>query len=308
MNQIKILAPAKINLFLRILNKRKDGYHDIETVSEKVSLYDKIVLEESKSSEIVVKSNSKDPCFKGANNTVYKAISLLRDKLKIKKGVRVFVEKHIPVGAGLAGGSSDAAETLKGLDKLWKLGIPRSELLNFAGKIGSDVPLFVFDESFLLGRGRGERLCRISGTQRLKLWHILVTPSFKISTAYAYSLFDRYHFSRKRDGQGFESHEKLRLTIPSYSANIITCALFDRDVSLLNYYSYNSFKSVILKKYIRLFRLNRVLEGINKDFVHLSGSGSTLFMTFFGRKEAEYLVKKVKRAVGNCRVFLVHTC
>jgi len=308
MRQVQILAPAKINLFLKILNKHRDGYHDIETVFEKISLFDRLILRDNPKDEIVIKSNSRDLCFRVKNNTIYKAIESIRRKLRIKRGVAVYLEKNIPIGAGLGGGSSDAVAALKGLNKLWGLRLSRRVLVNLAKNIGSDVPLFMSEDSFLLGRGRGEVLTRIPRTKSLKLWHILVVPDIKISTSYAYSLFDRHFLSRKKaSGSGFLPG-KLRLTIPAYSANIIIRALLSRDVSLLNYYSYNSFKSLILRRFTRLARLNRELENINRDFVHLSGSGSTLFMTFSNRKEAENLVRKIKKAVKSCSAFVVHTC
>lgn len=308
MRHIQVLAPAKINLFLKILNRRNNGYHNIETVFEKISLFDKLKLTESVEDRIIVNFKADKSYLLGKNNTVYKAISLLKQRFKIKEGIDAYIEKHIPVGAGLGGGSSDAASVLKGLNRLWKLGMTNKDLLKFAKDIGSDVPLFILDNSFLLARGRGEVLSEIPGTKNLKLRHILVVPDLKISTPFAYQLFDRYFIDTKAAKKSGVLQGKLRLTIPAYSASIITCALFNRDVSLLNYYSYNSFRSVILKQFTRLFRLSKALEKISRDFVHLSGSGSTLFMTFSNRKEAEYLVRKIKKAIDNCRIFVVHTC
>jgi len=307
MRQIQILAPAKINLFLKIFNKRKDGYHDIETVFEKISLFDKVVLREIPGNQIIINTNSEDPCFLGKNNTIYRAILLVKHRFRIKKGISVYIEKNIPIGAGLGGGSSDAMATLKGLNKLWRLGLSEKKLLELSEEIGSDVPLFIIDGNFLLGKGRGEKLSIIPRTKKLRLWHVLVVPNFKIPTTYAYCLFDKHFLGKNRVFGGSNYPEKLRLTIPSYSANIITCALSKRDVALLNYYSYNSFKGLLLRKFTRLYRLNRILENISKDFVHLTGSGSALFMTFSKRKEAEHLVRKTKRAVRGCSVFLVST-
>ncbi|MBL7130508.1 MAG: 4-(cytidine 5'-diphospho)-2-C-methyl-D-erythritol kinase [Candidatus Omnitrophica bacterium] len=308
MKQIQILAPAKINLFLKILNKRKDDYHNIETIFEKVSLFDKIILRESPKNDVIIESNVKDLRFLGKSNTVYKAIHLIKKRLRVKRGIYAYVEKSIPIGAGLGGGSSDAVATLKGINRLWRLGLCKKDLLNLSKNIGSDVPLFMLNGSFLLGKGRGEELSRIPGTSNLKLWHILVVPNLKISTHYAYSLFDKYYLSKKRGVRSGVLQGKLRLTIPTYSANIITYALLNRDVSLLNYYSYNSFKSLILREFTKLSSLNRILENINRDFVHLSGSGSALFMTFSDRKEAEYPIRKIKKVVSKCNCFLVHTC
>ena len=308
MRHIQVLAPAKINLFLKILNRRRDGYHNIETVFEKISLFDKLKLKEIAENKIIVNFKTNKSYLLANNSTVHRAISLLKKQFKIKKGVNAYIEKQIPIGGGLGGGSSDAAAVLKGLNRLWKLGMTKKELLEFASDIGSDVPLFILKDNFLLAEGRGEVLSVIPGTKNLKLWHILVVPDFKISTPFAYQLFDRHFIGTKMAKKTGVLQEKLRLTIPAYSANIITCALFNRDVSLLNYYSYNSFRSVILKQFARLFRLSKELEKISGGPVHLSGSGSTLFMTFSNRKEAEYLVRKIKKTIVSCSIFVVHTC
>jgi len=307
MKRITILAPAKINLFFKILNRRKDGYHNIETVFEKISLFDKILIKEIPGDDIIIESNSKDLSFSDKNNTVYQAIYLIKKKFRINRGLYVYVEKNIPVAAGLGGGSSDAAATLKGLNRLWGLGLPNRTLLNFSKRIGSDVPLFALKGNFLLGKGKGELLSRISGVNNLKLWHILIVPNIRISTPCAYSLFDKHYFAKKRESKSIKYQRKLGLTMPLYSANIILHALLNRDVSLLNYYSYNSFEDLITREHVELARFKRVLEDVTGDFVHMSGSGSALFMTFSRRKEAEYLIGKAKKVINRCRIFLVNT-
>lgn len=305
MKEIQVLAPAKLNLFLKILNKRQDGFHNIETVFEKISLFDKIILKEIPSNEIIIRSNVKNLATK--DNLVYKAASLIKRKFNINKGLNIYLEKNIPVAAGLGGGSSDAASALKALNTLWKLGLSEKGLLNLSQDMGSDVSLFILKESFILGKGKGDEVSSIKGAKGLKLWHILIAPDIKIPTPLVYSLFDRYYLGKKSSLANANLHKKLRLTMPPYSANIITCSLFKRDVSLLNYYSYNTFESLILKRFLDLARIKKNIEEKTKDFVHLSGSGSALFMTFSNRKGAGGLLEKVKKAAGGCRFFLVHT-
>lgn len=305
MKEIQVLAPAKLNLFLKILNKRRDGFHNIETVFEKVSLFDKISLKEIPPNEIIIRSNVKNLATK--DNSVYKAASLIKNKFNIKKGLSIYLEKNIPVAAGLAGGSSDAASALKALNTLWNLGLSEKGLLKLSQNIGSDVSLFISKESFILGKGKGDKVSSIKGTKNLKLWHILIAPGIKIATPLAYSLFDRYYLGKKSGFANANLHRKLRLTMPPYSANIIAASLSNRDVSLLNYYSYNTFESLILKRFLDLARIKKNIEEKTKNFVHLSGSGSALFMTFSNRKGAGGLLEKVKKAVKDCRFFLVHT-
>lgn len=307
MKSIKVLAPAKINLFLRILNKRRDGFHDIETVFEKISLFDKILIKEIPQDDIKVESNCREISLLGKNNTIYKAISLIKRKFRIKKGIYAYIEKNIPIKAGLGGGSSDAAATLEGLNRLWRLGLSTKELLNIAKNIGSDVPLFILKDSFLLGRGKGEKLTKIRGAGSIKLWHILINSGIKISTPHAYSLFDKHFFARNRGLKSKNYQKKMRLTIPPYSVNIIIHALFNRDVSLLNYYSYNIFEDLVVRKSPRLAKLKRSLEKITREFVHMTGSGSTLFMTFSSKKEASRIANKVGKVIDRCCCFIVST-
>lgn len=155
MRTIELTSPAKINLFLEILGKRNDGYHDIVTVFEKIDLCDRIRLSESDSG-IALTSNLKElPLDK--NNLVYRASSLLKNTYGVSKGVNIHIEKKIPVAAGLGGGSSNAAITLKGLNRLWKLDLTDRELYDIGKKIGADVPFFIFNHSFAVGSGRGDR-------------------------------------------------------------------------------------------------------------------------------------------------------
>ena len=305
MKAIEVLAPAKVNLFLKILNRRNDGFHDIETVFEKISLFDRIAFREIPRNTIVFKSNLKGLSAK--NNSIYRAASLIKRKFRISQGLDIYLDKRIPVAAGLGGGSSDAAYTIQALNGLWKLGLSAKELLNLASAIGSDAALFMLKESFVLGKGRGERVFPIKVKDNFKLWHILIVPKVEVSTPRAYSLFDKYYLEKKVAFQGAILHRKLRLTMPPYSVNIIVRALLSRDVSLLNYYSYNTFESLILRQFPELAGIKRAIEEKTGNFVYLSGSGSALFLTFSNRKGVGGLLGKVRKAAGNCRLFLVHT-
>lgn len=307
MNTLEIAAPAKINLFLKIINKRKDGYHTIESVFEKISLCDRLYLKRHRNNEIVVASNSPRLSSLGKNNLVYKAADYLRRKTKAREGVFIYLEKNIPLGAGLGGGSSDAAAAIKGLNRLWQLGLSTPRLIELAGAIGSDVPLFIPHSRFLIGTGRGDRVRGIAVADSFRLWHILIIADVSVSTPYAYSLFDKYFCERPTRPGGLHFAEKMKLTIPGYSANIITHALLKKDVSLLNYYSYNSFKDIVINRFPQIARLKKKLEALTTETIHLSGSGSSLFITLARRKEAERLVKKIRNALLRCQCIPVST-
>lgn len=307
MKTIEILAPAKINLFLKIINKRKDDFHTIETVFEKVSLCDKLLIKECPGKDIVIASNSRYLSSLKKNNLVYRAADCLRRKNKIKHGVFVYLEKNIPIAAGLGGGSSDAASVLQGLNLLWRLGLTQKDLVAFSRHIGSDVALFMFHSGFLVGRGRGDEITPCPALNSLQLWHILIIADVAVSTPRAYVLFDKHFFAKETHSKKPYLAKKMHLTIPDYSATIITHALLKRDVSLLNYYSYNSFKDIIVKQFPQVARLKKKIEAFSKEVVHLSGSGPSLFITFSQRKEALSLAKKLQNSVRGCRFFLVST-
>ena len=141
MNRLKLLSPAKVNLFLEVLGKRPDGYHEIETVMQTVSLCDQLEFREIKTG---IKVTSHHPNLPdGPRNLIYQAAHLIKQRYQIRQGINIFIDKRIPIGAGLGGGSSNAATTLVGLNKLWKLGLPETELSCLAAQLGSDVPFFI---------------------------------------------------------------------------------------------------------------------------------------------------------------------
>src|SRR5438067_8558919 len=150
---MQILAPAKINLSLRVLNRRSDGFHEIETLISPISLYDKIDIE--KQSRWIDFSCDAPTLSPGDDNLVVRAAKLFFEKTKINGGVSIKLQKKIPHGAGLGGGSSDAAATLRALNQLFETKLSPQELANIGSAIGSDVPFFLF-ESAAMCKGRGE--------------------------------------------------------------------------------------------------------------------------------------------------------
>jgi 4-diphosphocytidyl-2-C-methyl-D-erythritol kinase len=179
---MQILAPAKINLSLRILGGRADGFHEIETLISPISLYDKIDVEKQNRG---IDFTCDDPTLStGEDNLVVRAAKAFFEKTKIKNGVSIKLEKEIPHGAGLGGGSSDSAATLRALNELFEAKLSREELARIGGTLGSDVPFFLF-ESAAVCKGRGE----IVEPARLKtkLSILLLKPEFGVSSAWAYS-------------------------------------------------------------------------------------------------------------------------
>lgn len=189
-----VLAPAKVNLFLRIVSRRNDGYHDIETVMAAINLYDTLSLEATPSDSVELTIVDASPGSRqgiirseapaGPTNLVVRAANLLKEHAGYRKGARISLVKRIPSSAGLGGGSSDCAAALAGLNRLWKLGIPELELSRLAGTLGSDVPFFLAKTPVAVCTGRGEAIepFRISTS----LHFVVAKPASGLSTPAVY--------------------------------------------------------------------------------------------------------------------------
>ncbi|MFO0910101.1 MAG: 4-(cytidine 5'-diphospho)-2-C-methyl-D-erythritol kinase [Isosphaeraceae bacterium] len=180
---VEVLAPAKLNLFLEILGRRPDGYHEIETLMVAVALHDRLVFADEPSGEVALSCD--DPTLPtGRENLVMKAAIRLKESSGCPRGATIRLEKSIPAQAGLAGGSSDAAATLVALNRLWRLETPRDRLATLASEIGSDVAFFL-DGPMAVCRGRGERVEPLPPLGS-SLSFVLVCPPVGLSTAEVY--------------------------------------------------------------------------------------------------------------------------
>lgn len=186
-------AYAKINLILDVLGKRPDGYHEIRTVMQSVSLYDTITLSEKIHKQISLESNVAELPM-GAGNLAWQAASLIQDEYGVAKGVHIKLKKRIPVAAGLGGGSSNAAAVLRGLVRFWGLAPKEGELLALAAKLGSDVP-FCLSGGTALGTGRGEIVTMLPSCPHFYV--VLANPGFPVSTASVYQNF-RFEGNKER--------------------------------------------------------------------------------------------------------------
>ena len=164
MDSIKLKSRAKINLSIDVLGKREDGYHLVEMIMQTIDLYDIIKIKELKCNEIIIKSNSSDIPL-DENNIVYKAAKLIKETFNINKGIEIFIDKYIPIAAGMAGGSSNAAAVLVGLNKLWNLQLSEEELKSLGFKLGADVPFCIVGNA-ALAEGVGEELTYIKGLSK----------------------------------------------------------------------------------------------------------------------------------------------
>ena len=198
---MQVLAPAKINLSLKILGPRSDEFHEIETLIAPISLHDEIKIE-GRSSKHGIEFRCDDPSVpQGDDNLAVRGARAFFKKTKIKSGVLIELKKKIPHGAGLGGGSSDAASTLMALNELFETKLPREALAKMAGDIGSDVPFFIF-QSAAICKGRGELVSPIK--LRKQLFVLLLKPQFGVPTAWAYQ---RWRGAREIPGVSYAAQE-----------------------------------------------------------------------------------------------------
>jgi len=284
MKSLCLFSPAKLNLTLKVINKRPDGYHNLSTFFEKINLCDELRLKSTRLKRIRIFCDH--PAVpKGPKNLAYKAAKLLSQDFGLKQGVNIHIKKRIPVAAGLAGGSSNGATTLLGLNEIWKLGLKEEELVRYAKKLGADVPLFIYKYKYAIGKGRGDELKKVDLME--KRWHIVVIPRIKV---YSREVF-----------RGF----KLKLTKRYDNVNILTRALKKGSVANVSALLSNDLEAAIVHAHPKLLQIKKNIEKMIGTKVIFSGSGPSLF----GLAESEHKAKKLKSILSKhyAQVFAVRT-
>lgn len=252
--KLLVKAPAKINLSLDVLYKRPDGYHEVEMIMTTIDLADRVELTLLAEDRIdIISHNRFVP--DDQRNLAYQAAKLLKDRFQIKKGVTISIEKIIPVAAGLAGGSSDAAATLRGLNKLWNLGLSLDELAQIGAEIGSDVSFCVYGGT-ALAKGRGEIITELPPPPTC--WVILAKPFIGVSTAEVYRRLDLRkvnHPNIKEMIKGIETDDYNRVC---------------RNLG-------NVLEEVTLHLHPEVALIKEQMKRFGADAVLMSGSGPTVF-------------------------------
>jgi 4-diphosphocytidyl-2-C-methyl-D-erythritol kinase len=260
---IDIQSYAKINWTLDVMFKREDGYHELRTIYQTVSLHDKLRFSETTGAIKIHCDDSRVPCDE--TNLAFKAAALLREVTGTSKGARIEIEKRIPVAAGLGGGSSNAAATLLALVKVWQVEIDDRELFRIAAAIGSDVPFFLIGGT-ALGVGRGEEVYPIEQVHCEHL--LLVNPGFAVSTRDAY--------------------EKLSRLTSSEAASIIPFTLLAaKGISGLPLAARNDLEVPVLAAHPEIAEVKRRLLSLGARHALMSGSGATVFGVFDNLHTAE---------------------
>jgi len=272
-----IKAWAKINIGLKILNKREDGFHNIETTLATINLCDLLTLQEIGQGTVVETDMHE---VKPEENLCFRAAELFKGRYGIMRGVKIDLIKNIPVGGGLGGGSSDAAAVLKGLTKLFNMYIPDDELIELASELGSDVPFFIRGGA-AYAKGRGNEL------RAFKLPHmelIIYYPGYPISTKWAYDEYDKMILTQEVEVDSITQDKKKKIR---------------KGFGLENH-----FERVVFGKYPDLLDVKTNLLGTGVFFVSLSGSGSCLFAVVDENTRAK--VTKYLDSIGG-QYFEVHT-
>lgn len=263
MTSITLDAPAKVNLFLKVLSRRKDGYHNILTLFERISLCDRLRI--SKTHKGIRFGSDKKITADPKDNLVFRAADLILKEAGHSCGVDIRLEKHIPVAAGLGGGSSDAAATLQGINKLLRLRFNRDRLIKLGKKLGADVPFFLLERPLAIGSGRGDVFRPVR--MQKNIWHLIVYPGFAISSARAYAEYDM--LTRR------PSDAKIQ---PSFGFS----ARFDELESML--YNDLGHAAVRINRKMGVI-IERLAELLSKTFI-VSGSGPSVFCLYRTGKEA----------------------
>jgi 4-diphosphocytidyl-2-C-methyl-D-erythritol kinase len=268
---ISIKSPAKVNLHLEVLAKRSDGYHDIRSIMVPIDLCDVLYISLIESDRIEVSSDQADLPV-DEKNLAYRAALLILEETRKAIGVKIRIEKRIPVAAGLGGGSSNAAATLLGLNRLLGTRLTRREMMRLGARLGADVPFFVFGHP-ALARGIGENIQPLVGLPQF--WFLLVYPGIRISTRWAY--------------------ERLNLWLTKPPDHIINMPTFSWDISNLGSFLRNDLEKAVMPAYPVLQSIKHGLLRAGAVSCLMSGSGSTIYGMFSVRQKAQRAYEELRK-------------
>lgn len=252
-------APAKLNLDLRITGRRADGYHELESIFCLIGLYDTVYLRVRQDGRIVL-HNPVEGCSQ-EQDLAYRAASALQQYSGTDFGADIWLDKHIPMGGGLGGGSSDAATTLMALNRLWQCGLNSESLIDLGVKLGADVPFFIFGRS-AFAKGIGEKLSEIDVP---KQWYVVIKPAAHVATAKIFS-----HGLLTRDSK------------PSIMPTFQSLQPFRNDM-----------QAVVLDEYPEVAKAYQYLSAFGNAL--MTGSGACLFIACDNGQEAENIYRQVSK-------------
>jgi len=281
---LKLKSLAKINLGLDVLGRRENGYHDVRMVMQTIYLYDNVTLNKIEESEIQLKTNlSYLPV--DDKNIAYKAAKMLMEEFNIEGGIEIILDKHIPVAAGLAGGSSNAAAVLVGMNRLFKLGLSQQELMDRGVKLGADVPYCVM-RGTVLAEGIGEVLTPL--TPMPKCFVLVAKPSISVSTKIVYEKLDAHDIAEHPNIDG------------------IIEGLDQGDLSKIAAFMGNVLERVTIEDYPIIEEIKNVMKEEGALNAMMSGSGPTVFGIFDDKAMAKQAEQKIRELELTKQVYVVN--
>jgi 4-diphosphocytidyl-2-C-methyl-D-erythritol kinase len=293
MRLYSLLAAAKINLYLEIVGHRPDGFHELIMVMQSISLADRVTVRSIGVDEIRVRCNH--PLVPtDQSNLAYRAAALLLERfpgvMAKLGGVEITLEKQIPVGAGLAGGSGNGAAVLVGLDLLWQLGLTQGELQDLGSELGSDMP-FCISGGTAIATGRGEQLDSVQGIEGL---HVVLAKyeSEFVATPWAYQTYRAEFGETYIDNvAGFEARRS------QVRSGAMVAAIAQQDGTAIGQHLYNDLEKVVLPAHPKTAHLKATMADLGGLGTLMSGSGPTVFTLVSSQAEAEVLAQRLKAAL-----------
>ena len=252
---MKEKAYAKINLYLDVLGKRPDDYHDLEMIMVPVKLHDTLDYSKREDHEIKVTSNV-EITDKPEDNLVYEIASFIMQLYNLKHGINIHIEKRIPIAAGLAGGSSDGAATFRAMNKLFKLKLTKEEMAKMAEGYGADIPFCIHTKASI-ARGKGEKLFFLN--KKLNIPVLIITPDIKVLTKKVYQQVDI-------------------AKVPKVKITSMSNAIYNKNYELFTKEAHNALEPFAFELYPEIIELKTSLEAYNPDLVLMSGSGPSIMV------------------------------
>ena len=285
MNSIQLKSRAKINLSIDVLGKREDGYHLVEMIMQTIDLFDKIKIFSLKEDTIIIESNSLDIPL-DSTNIVYKAADLIKKQYNIKEGVKIIIEKNIPIAAGMAGGSSNAAAVLVGLNQLWQLKLSENKLKELGLKLGADVPFCIGGQT-ALAENIGEKLTKIDGLSE-NIFILVCKPELFVSTKEIYEEIDSKIIEKR-------PNNKLLIQL-----------LKENKIQQIADNMYNVLEEVTREKYPVIEEIEKIMMENDALGSMMSGSGPTVFGLYINREDAENCKNKLLKKFSQVYIVKSH--
>ena len=284
MKEVEIDSYSKINLTLNILGKRRDGYHNIETIMQSVNLADRVFIRKEKEGVKIKCTHPRVPI--DTQSLTYRSAEKILNRYRIKKGVKIEIDKKIPLASGMAGGSANSASILVGINKLFALNLSNKDLREIGEELGMDVP-FCIQNGTALAYHRGEKVTPLPPINP-PLWIIIINPGFKISSEWAYNNIDLDQIKREKN-----------------NTKAMLKALKEGELEEIAKNLFNSFEGLIIKKYPEIGKIKDRLIEESALGALMSGSGPTVFGIAQNKEQALKIYKKLKSEYKS--IWAVHT-